>query len=168
MKNQEPEGKNLLNIDTKKDGLIVNYKPKGKATSKKVKEFKEILKDVNLLYAGVEETGMPTLHHSEIISKQPMDFFVINKKYRFMWRGHGLIMNAKIVEFSDSRQIDESCAQFPFRGKKRMRRYNRITIEASTENLETGLMEPVVLDLVGPAAYFTQHNIDHAQGKRIY
>lgn len=157
----------LFNINTKETGLKMNYKPT-KRSSQKVKDLSEIIDAVNRMYPSLEETGFPTLHHSEVVTDKPFDFFVINKKYRFMWSGYGLIINPKIVAFSDARQALESCAQFPFRGKKTIRRYNKITIEAITENPETGHLMPVVIDLVGGAAYLTQHNIDHAGGKHIF
>lgn len=159
---------NLANINTKTDGLQMDYNPKKNRSSQKVKDLSEIMSAANLMFASLRETGFSTLHHSETKTDKPMDFFVINKKYRFMWQGYGIIINPKIVAQDDARTIEETCAQFFSRGAKKIKRYSRITIEASTENPETGIMELVVLDLVGGAAYLTQHNIDHARGIRLY
>lgn len=148
---------------------MINYNIKKPIASQKVKEFKEIMTDANLMFAFLSTVKIPTLHHSELQEiKQPKDFFVVNKIYRFMFHGYGMIVNPKLVNIEDPRVIEESCAQFPFRGRVKIKRYNKITIECYVENPQTGLLDTAVLDLVGDAAYVTQHNIDHARGILLF
>ncbi len=146
---------------------MINQNPNTKKviTSQKVNDFSEIMTDANAMFAFMKTVPIPTLHHSELIGmKKPFNFFVVNKIYRFMFHGHGLIINPKLVAVDDQRTIEEACAQFPFRANVRIRRYNKITIECYVENPQTGRLEMAILDLIGDAAYVTQHNIDHARG----
>lgn len=148
---------------------MINYTKPLKIASQKVKNFSEILEDANKMFTVLRETPLPTVHHSELIGiTKPYNFFCVTKRYRFMFRGYGLIANPKMIEIEEPVMIDESCAQFPFRGNKRMKRYNKITIEALAESPTTGMLEPVVLDLIGEAAFITQHNIDHARAIFLY
>lgn len=134
--------------------------------SQKVKDFKDIIKEADKMFALIKKEGYAVIHHSEMKGvEQPMDFFVVNKAFRFMFRGYGLIVNPKLVKIEEKRDVNEGCPQFPLRVHKRIRRYNKITIEAYVESPDTGRLESVILDLEGVAAIWTQHSIDHAQGR---
>lgn len=134
--------------------------------SKPVTNFKDIIKEADQMFAFIKEKNYPVIHHSEMKGvTDPQNFFVVNKAFRFMFRGYGLIANPKIVKIDEAREVKEGCPQFPLRVHKRIRRYNKITIEAYVESPETGRLEPVILDLEGVAAIWTQHSIDHAQNR---
>lgn len=142
--------------------------PPHKKKSRPVKEMGQIVKEVDALHKilqGTQPHGY-ALHHSQT-SKEPFDFFVLHPIVRHQFEHHHMIANAKIVEMSDPRKSIEKCLSFPYRDQKEVKRFYRVTIECHIEN-DRGMLERVVLDLTGLAAYIAQHEIDHGKGISIY
>lgn len=92
--------------------------------------------------------------HPQVDHENPLRFFVT--------AGGEVIANPIILEKSEPFTHTEGCMSFPFRGKKKVKRYKRIKVEY----MQNGqLKTEEITDL---KACIFQHEIDHMNGKSIY
>lgn len=138
-----------------------------------VTNWAEIMSDAKEMADMIDKGGFEgnwtdcfALAHAQV-SDSPKAFFVVDKKVAESFNGHRVIANAKIVKKSCPRSFQEGCMSFPYRSKKIMRRYDKITIECEVYDIgkEAG---STTFELEGLEAYIVQHEIDHAKGIDIY
>ena len=147
-----------------------------------VTNWAEIMSDAKEMADMIDKGGFEgnwtdcfALAHAQV-SDSPKAFFVVDKKVAESFNGHRVIANAKIVKKSCPRSFQEGCMSFPYRSKKTMRRYDKITIECDILEKRHELdkisikemLVPARFELEGLEAYIVQHEIDHAKGIDIY
>ena len=144
--------------------------PPHKLPSKKVSHMSEITEDMNKMMVMVKDlvTDYGVLHHSQV-SKKPYNFFVITPTLRPLFKHNWVICNPKIISYTNRAEVKEVCSSYIGRTPKNVSRYSRIKIRCLVENpaLLGGLIEEE-LELSSMPAFLVQHQIDHAQGKRLY
>lgn len=129
--------------------------PHPKKQSRKVeeKDIEIVLKDSEDLYRICFEpigkhSGALAMAHVQIEADNPLRFFV--KKEGI------IIINPKIVSYSQEYTHTEGCMSFPFRDIKKIRRWNIIKVEYFNKK-----MELIKEQVSGINAAIFQHEIDH-------
>lgn len=106
------------------------------------------------------------------VSSTPYDFFVLHRDMQQLFEGNRILANVKIVGKSDPMTFQEACMSFPFHGRKKLRRYAAVTIEADVFKESpfpfSPRMKHVTMEFEGLEAFIVQHEVDHAQGIDIY
>lgn len=144
--------------------------PAHKITSQKVKNLQEIVGDMNEMMKMVKDLATPygVLHHSQI-SKKPYDFFVITPVLRPIFKHNWIMCNTKILSFTNRKEVLEHCSSYPDRKPKKIVRYTKIKVSCLVENPGLlGELSEEEMELQGMAALLVQHQLDHAQGRRLY
>ena len=141
-----------------------------------VKSWQEIKKDAEEMRAFIqtdpdagEGKKCIALSHAQVFY-EPKNFFVINKnwengKLRKAF-GNDIIINARIVAFSDPVYWPESCMSFPFRKPRQTDRMNKITTVYWVPFF--GFLLKKKKKLTGIPAFIVAHENEHALGKSIY
>lgn len=93
------------------------------------------------------------------VSNDPYRFFVVLKQLF----DEEIIVNPKILEKDERFTNLEACLGYPFRGDKKVSRYNKIRVRYQNTKLETKEVE-----LTGFKACIMQHELAHMQGVTIY
>ena len=77
-----------------------------------------------------------------------------------------VIINPEIIERSDLQSRKEGCMSYPFRGMKKLKRYNVIKVSYQIKGLcDLKTIEEIV---EGLKAEIFQHEIDHSNSIFIY
>lgn len=134
------------------------------------KDHKDMIELVNKTdFIGHWKSAL-ALSHAQV-SNEPFNFFVLQKDIVEAF-GSDTVINAEIVEGDEVMTSYEACLSFPFRGERKIPRYNHIIIEYMIPT--TGIkkifkkLEKKTIELYGLAAWIAQHEIDHAKGITIY
>lgn len=110
------------------------------------------------------------LSHAQV-SNTPYSFFVVATGIVEAF-GTDTIINADIIEADEPCTSYEACLSWPFRGERKIPRYNHIIIEClvPVEGMKKLFkkLEKKTIELYGLAAWIAQHEIDHAKGITIY
>ena len=109
--------------------------PAHKNSSRKVKDISEIRDDMNEMMKMVKDLVTPygILHHSQVTTT-PFNFFVITPVLRPLYKNNWVICNAKILSFTNRKEVLEHCSSYPTRNPKKMVRYTKIKIQCLVEN----------------------------------
>lgn len=111
-------------------------------------------------------TSCYALHHSQVDSTRPLNFFVLSFKGLEVMPAEiksWIIMNPKITYKSEAHEeIPEGCMSFGFRQHKKKNRPTMIDVEFDTPNGHSHV------SLIGLPARIFQHEVDHANGITIY
>jgi len=104
---------------------------------------------------GEKKNGALALAHCQVDHDNPKRFFVALNGEVFI--------NPKILSKQDSFTHIEGCMSYPFRGQKKVKRWNKVQVEYINSEGET-----VIDDVEGINACIFQHEIAHMNGISIY
>lgn len=112
------------------------------------------------------------LHHAQVEKENPLNFFVINPQLLNLKENTiAVVINPKIIDKKKESKMmmNEGCMSFPFRGDKKVHRYNTIKVEYMIPSEKNPTMfEKKVDELSGLMAQIFQHEIEHTNGSHIY
>ncbi len=134
-----------------------------KIQAKKVDSFNQIKDEIPLLEAlikrinqhGHHGLGMLALAQPQVYNEWPLTYF--------MDRDFKVYINPRILEESEPTKSYEQCLSYPFRGKKKLKRFYKIKVEFWDHK-----MKKYTEEVTGLRAAVFQHEIDHFNGKTIY
>ena len=109
-----------------------------------------------------------SLAHAQV-SEEPKTFFVVSRDKKYGLEkilGHWCIINPKIIEASDRREIKEACMSFPLRDAKYVRRYFKVKVQYQVPGLFR--LKKKTRTLVQVPAQIFQHEIEHSRGENIF
>lgn len=170
--------------------IKIHYK-----VSRPVARYQDIEPEVKGLLELVERDNKAyAIAHAQV-SETPYTFFVLAKRFTEgkdkMFESQ-IIMNPKILEAplyqtpinpiymgtseKDAKLVSqipnaldyrEGCMSFPYKGLKRVRRYDQLKVQYQVKGRLWGL-KTITRQIEGIASEVFQHEFDHCEGKNIY